>query len=151
MYSVQGYARSIPRLQRHSDVTVLQLGLLPGTNSVHTWYGTVLQWYILCYSMKPLVLVCSGTYLLVMLFMIQEKIREIDILIWYSVHPSLHSLVGCVILRAGITQVNVLICRWLLGIWHQHVCIQQHSSKSCKAGLRTSTYQVHTRYILSTY
>ncbi len=72
-------------------------------------------------------------------------------MIWNLVHPDLHSFVGCVILRAGITQVDVLICRWLLGIWHQHVCIQQHSSKSCKAGLRTSTYQVHTKYILSTY
>jgi uncharacterized BrkB/YihY/UPF0761 family membrane protein len=53
------------------------------------------------------------------------------------------------ILWAGIsiiTPVIVLVCRWLLSIWHQHVCITQHSSKSCKAG--TSTYQVHTQYII---
>ncbi len=35
--------------------------------------GTVQQWYILRYSTKPLVLVCSNTYLLVMPFTIQEK------------------------------------------------------------------------------
>jgi hypothetical protein len=52
---------------------------------------------------------------------------EIDILICYLVHPDLHSLIGYVILLAGITLVNVLICRWLLGIWHQHVCIPQYS------------------------
>ncbi len=38
------------------------------------WVVKVLQGYILRYSMKPLVLVCSGTYLLVMWFMIQEKL-----------------------------------------------------------------------------
>ncbi len=52
-YSVQGYARGIPRLLRRSDIAVLQLGLLPSTNSVHTWYGTVLCWYVLCYSAIP--------------------------------------------------------------------------------------------------
>ena len=54
------------------------------------------------------------------------------------------------ILRAGITPVNVRICRWVLGIWHQHVCITQHASKSCKAWLRSKSryVQVHTKYIL---
>jgi hypothetical protein len=42
-----------------------------------------------------------------------------------------------------ITHVIVLICRWLLCIWHQHVCITLHSSKSCQAGLRTSKYHEH--------
>ncbi len=59
-YSVQGYVLGIPRLQRCSHVAVQQLGLLQSTNSVHTWYGTVLQWYVLRYHTKPLVLVCSG-------------------------------------------------------------------------------------------
>ena len=40
------------------------------------------------------------------------------------------------ILWTGIIPVNVQICRWLLGIWHLHVCIMlRHSSKSCKEGL----------------
>ena len=54
---------------------------------------------------------------------------------------------------------RVFVC---LGIWHWHVCITQHVSKSCKAWLRsklekqvcTSTYQVHTHKIMvrtSTY
>jgi hypothetical protein len=54
------------------------------------------------------------------------------------------------ILLTGITPVNVLICRWLLGIWHQHVCITLHSSKSCKAGLRSKTTGM-CKYIPSTY
>ncbi len=58
-YSVQGYAQGIPRLLRSNAITVLLLCLLQSTNSVHTWYGTVLQWYILRYHMKPLVLLCS--------------------------------------------------------------------------------------------
>jgi hypothetical protein len=74
-YSVQGYACCIPRLQRCSDVTVLLISLLQSTNSVHTWYGTVLQLYVLRYRTKPLVLVCSCTYLLVMHVTIQEKLK----------------------------------------------------------------------------
>ncbi len=69
-YSVQGYACCIPRLWRSSDVEVLQLSLLWSTNSVHTWYGTLLHWYTTCYSTELLVLLCTGTYLLVMQFMI---------------------------------------------------------------------------------
>ncbi len=67
-YSVQDYALAIPRLQCSSEVAVLLLCLLWSTNTVHTWYGTVLQWYVLQvrYCMKPLVLLCSCTYLLVM-------------------------------------------------------------------------------------
>ena len=37
---------------------------------------------------------------------------------------------------------------WLLSIWHLHVCIMLHSSKPCKAGFRSSTYKVHTKYML---
>ena len=54
------------------------------------------------------------------------------------------------ILRAGITPVNVRICRWVLGIWHWHACITPHASKSCKAWLRSKNryVEVHTKYIL---
>jgi hypothetical protein len=76
-YSVQGYARCIPRLQRRSDVAVLRLCLLPSKDSVHTWKGTVLYWCVLfCIGLYyaivsyHLVLLCSGTYLLVMQFTI---------------------------------------------------------------------------------
>jgi hypothetical protein len=50
------------RTYRYILVNVLKLQVQASTYSV----GTVPQWYILRYSTKPLVLVCSSTYLLVM-------------------------------------------------------------------------------------
>ncbi len=67
MYSVHTqYILSTWLCPLHSDVTVLLLCLLLSTNSVNTWYGTVLHWYTTCYSTEPLVLLCTGTYLLAM-------------------------------------------------------------------------------------
>jgi hypothetical protein len=77
MHSVRTpYVLSTGLYPLRSDVAVLLLGLLPGTNSVHTWYGTVLYPSIgAYYAIVPyhLVLLCSGTYLLVMRVTIQEK------------------------------------------------------------------------------
>jgi hypothetical protein len=67
MYSLRTqYVLSTGFCPLHSDFTVLQLSLLLSTNSVHIWYGTLLHWYTTCYSTEPLVLLCTGTYLLVM-------------------------------------------------------------------------------------
>ncbi len=64
---------------------------------------------------------------------------------WAQVVAELSLRLGSLRLRA----VNVWICRWLLDIWQQDVCITQHFLKSCKAGLRSeSSYvQVHTQLV----
>jgi hypothetical protein len=58
---------------------VLKLQVQTSTYSV----GTVLQWYVLIYRTKPLVLVCSGTYLIVPPCNAVHDPSEIDISIWY--------------------------------------------------------------------
>jgi hypothetical protein len=143
-YSVQGYSCSIPRLQRHSDVTVLQLGLLQSTNSVHTWYGTVLQWYILCYSMKPLVLVYSSTYLLVMQFMIQEKLT-----FWLG---TLYILICTALLDVSSSwQGSPRSMSWSAGGCWASGTSMFASSSTPQNPVQQVSEQVHTKYILDTY
>jgi hypothetical protein len=59
----------IPSTYWYILVKVLKLQVQTSIDSV----GTVQQWYILRYHTKPLILVCSCTYLLVMHVTIQEK------------------------------------------------------------------------------
>jgi hypothetical protein len=88
-YSVQDYARCIPRL---CNVEVLQLCLLWSTNSVHTWYGTLLHWYTTCYStVQP----CSALHRYIPPCNAVHNPEDFFILIWYSVHPNLHSANCC--------------------------------------------------------
>ncbi len=56
---------------------------------MHTWYGTVLHQYTTCYRTVP---PCSALHRYIPPCNAVHNSGEIDISIWYSVHPELDSL-----------------------------------------------------------
>jgi hypothetical protein len=127
------YILSTGLCQLRSDVAVLLLGLLPSTNSVHTWYGTVLYWWVLCYSTIP---PCTALYWYIPPCNVVHYSGEIDILIWYSVHLNLYSPNGCADMDALSTKWK---CRLLLNC-------EQHYKEVCTT-LYSYATSVHSMVI----
>ncbi len=124
----------------------------------HGWEKTAFQRVFVCYCLTGLdswhrqASKQSMQVLEATAFLCLHAIHKIANCLFHgsSIRPRLKKFS---ILLAGIfvtTLVNVRICRRMLDIWHQRVCITQCSTKSCKTGLSAVQPGMY-RYTLCMY